>query len=57
MIISRWSSKWDKKDRNGDSNQIMSDFIHNREFVVYAQLVKPKLSRDFIMSVILEFYP
>ena len=41
VIMSRVSYKWDQKVRNGDGNQIMSDFIHKREFIVYSPLVEP----------------
>ena len=39
--MSRGSYKQDQKIRNGDGNQIMSDFIHTREFIVYSPLVEP----------------
>ena len=39
--MSRGSYKWDQKVRNRDGNQIVSDFIHKREFVIYSLLVEP----------------
>ena len=35
------SYKWDYNVRNGDVDQVMCDFIHTREYVVYSPLVKP----------------